>query len=107
MPISQKRPQRTAFLSGDGDAPTNEAALRQLFLIDFVAYDAADCRTADRSDGAAARKNGPCDATNTGAYRGVLILRRHSGTTRQADYRNKRTQCKPLHRFHFGIPLFQ
>jgi hypothetical protein len=68
-----------------------------------MTYDAADCRTADRSDGAATGKNSAADCAYTGANRRVLILRRHPGTTSQAEHRchDNRTNCKPLHRFHW------
>jgi hypothetical protein len=43
-------------------------------LIDFVADDATDSRTANGSDRAAARKNGTADSADTRTDRGVLIL---------------------------------
>jgi hypothetical protein len=70
--------------------------------VDFVTDNAADRRTADRSDCAAARENSTSDSTDPSADRGVPVLRRHPGTTRQAEHCccNKSTNRKPLHRFH-------
>jgi hypothetical protein len=50
-------------------------------FVDFVADDAADDCTTDGSERAAARKHGPADGTDSSADGGVLILRRHAGTT--------------------------
>lgn len=71
-------------------------------LADFVADDATHGCTANGSDSAAAGKNGTSDGTNSSADDSVLILRRHSGTTTQAQQHccsncNKR---KSLRRFH-------
>jgi hypothetical protein len=67
-----------------------------------MADNASDRRPADRSDRAAARESSTSDSTDPGADRGVPVLRRHPGTTRQAEHhcRNKSTNRKPLHRFH-------
>jgi hypothetical protein len=53
-------------------------------MFDFVADDAANGCTADSSEHAAARKNGAANGTDTRADGGVLVLRRHPGTTTQA-----------------------
>jgi len=72
-----------------------------------MAYDATDRRTADRSDGAAARKDRTPDGTYAGANGRVPVLRRHPGTTTQAEHRrrNKRTNRKPSHRFHWNTSI--
>lgn len=76
-------------------------------LADFVPYDAADCRTADRSDSAATRQYCTRNATDASADRGVFVLRGHSRTTGQAEYRYhcKRLNCKPLFRFHWNTSI--
>jgi len=74
-------------------------------LADFVTDHAADSRAADGSDGAAARKNGASYGTDAGADGGILVLRRHSGTTTEAE-QNGCGECaerKSLNRFH-GLP---
>lgn len=88
-----------------GDTPSICYGIR--LLADFVAYDAADCRTTNRSDGAAARQHRACDATDAGADRSVFVLRGHSRTTCQADNRHhyKRLDCKPLFRFHWNTSI--
>src|SRR4249920_3474272 len=53
---------------------------------DLMADDAADCCATDRADGAAARKRGASDCTDSGANCGVLVLLRHPGTTTQAEH---------------------
>lgn len=74
---------------------------------DFVPYDAADRRTADRSDCAATRQYRTRNATDASANRGVFVLRRHSGTTCQAEnrYHHKRLNCKSLFRFHWNTSI--
>jgi hypothetical protein len=54
-------------------------------MFDFVAYDAADGCTTDGSEHATTRKNGAADGTYTRADGGVLVLRRHPGTSTQAE----------------------
>jgi hypothetical protein len=78
-------------------------------LADFVAYDAADCRTTNRSDSAAARQYRTCDATDASADRGVFVLCGHSRTTGQAENRHhhKRLNCKPLFRFHWNTSIYK
>jgi hypothetical protein len=71
--------------------------------VDFVADNAADRRTANRSDGAPTGKHGARDATDSGANRRILVLGRHPGTTRQAEHRcHDDRHCKSLHRFHWN-----
>jgi hypothetical protein len=73
----------------DRDAPAGwvrRIARRSLFLMfDFVADDAADGGTAEGSERAAVRKHGTADGTDSSADGGVLTLRRHAGTTTQAE----------------------
>jgi hypothetical protein len=52
---------------------------------DFVADDAANGRAADGSDGAAARKNGTSDGTDSRADNGISVLCRHAGTATQTE----------------------
>jgi hypothetical protein len=63
---------------------------------------AADRGATDCSDSAATGKNGTRDTADAGADRGVLVLRRHTGTTAQTEQyrRGNHTCCKPVHRFH-------
>jgi len=63
---------------------------------------AADNCAADGSDRAAARKNGASDGTGTGANGSVLVLRRHSGTTTEAEQNGcgECTERKSPNRFH-------
>lgn len=93
----------------DSDAPGGTPSTRSYFclLADFVAYDAADCRTTNRSDSAAARQYCTCDAADSGTDRGVFVLRGHSRTTCQAKnrYHHKRLNCKPLFRFHWNTSI--
>jgi len=53
--------------------------------IDFVADDAANGGTADSTGRTAAGKNGADTGADTGADSGILILRRHAGTTTQTE----------------------
>lgn len=56
-----------------------------ILFADLVANNTTDRRAADRADSAAAGQDGATHSTDTGTDRGVLILLRHAGTTRQAD----------------------
>jgi hypothetical protein len=73
-----------------------------MVFADLVADEATDRRTANRSEGAAAREHGTTHGADPGAYRSVLVARRHRVATAQAEQhcRGHRTDCKPMHRFH-------
>jgi hypothetical protein len=88
-------------------SPDATRVVRRLLIADLAAYDATDRSTADRSDGAATRKDGTTDGADTGADRGVLVLRRHPATTAQAKQHchGHRTDCKSLYRFHWNTSL--
>jgi hypothetical protein len=62
---------------------------------DFVADDAADNGAADGSERAAVRKHGAADGADPSADGGVPILRRHAGTTHQAE-QQRRGNCTEL-----------
>ncbi len=53
--------------------------------IHFVANDATDHGSTDRSNSAAIRQDGARGATDAGADRSILILSGHPATTTQAD----------------------
>jgi len=93
---------------GDRDAPTKWGrciACRSL-LADFVADHAADGSAAYGSDCAAARQDRTAGGTDTGTDRGAFVLRRHAGTSTQANQEGDGNcaKCEFLYRFH-GIPL--
>jgi len=69
---------------------------------DFVADNTADGCTADGSACATARKNGASDGTGASADGSVPILRRHAGTSTQADQHcgGNGTKREFLYRFH-------
>jgi hypothetical protein len=71
-------------------------------LIDLVSDNAADGCTADGSCGAAPGKNGTTDGTHTCTDRSALILRRHTGTSTQAEQHccRKCTDRESLNPFH-------
>jgi hypothetical protein len=54
-------------------------------MFDFVADDAANGCATDSSEHATAGKNSAADGADTRADGGVLVLRRHPGTTTQAE----------------------
>jgi hypothetical protein len=56
-----------------------------LLLADLVADDAADCRTADGADRAAAGEHRAPERSGCHAARGVLVASRHSAATDRAE----------------------
>lgn len=76
-------------------------------LADFMAYDATDCCTTNRSDSTAARQYRTRDATDSGANRCILVLRGHPGTTGQSKNRHhhERLNRKLLLRFHWNTSI--
>jgi hypothetical protein len=56
-----------------------------MLFADFVANDAADRRATHRAGSASAGQDRAAHSADTGANRGISILRRHSGTAQQAE----------------------
>jgi hypothetical protein len=56
-----------------------------VLMFDLMADDAADGSAADGSEHATTRKNGTADGADTRADGGVPVLRRHPGTSTQAE----------------------
>jgi hypothetical protein len=76
------------------------ATLSSFVVADFVADDAAYGGTADRAKYAAAGKHGAANSANTGADCGVPVLRRHTGTTTQAQQQCCRDHAEPRPLYH-------
>ncbi len=87
---------------GAGASLTVGSGCLLLVFTDLVADQAADRRTADGAEGAAARKHGTSNGPDSSAYRGILITRRHVAATAHTEQHRCRncTDCKPMHRFH-------
>jgi hypothetical protein len=68
-------------------------------MFNFVTYDAADGRTADRPDCTAAGQDGTTDCASTGADGGILVLPGHIRATKQAEQHSCRhyTDCVSLY----------
>jgi len=101
-------PLKSALYAG-AQKPRYSRAL-QLALpafADLIADHGADRGAADRTDRAAAREDCTPEGTYAGSDRGVLVPRRHSAATTQAEQHccGNRTDCKSSHRFHWNTFL--
>lgn len=80
-------------------------ATRRLFLLlAFVADVAANGGATDGADSAATGQHGTANGTDAGTDGGVLLLRRHAGTTGQAEQHGccHGAKYQLLGRFHFA-----
>jgi hypothetical protein len=94
--------RQTAEMRRPAGAGASQVDHHPGLLIDLVSDNAANGSTADGSCGAATGKNGTADGTDTCADRRALILRRHAGTSTQAEQHCCRncTDRESLHPFH-------
>jgi hypothetical protein len=74
-------------------AAKRRTACRSL-LADLVADDAADCRAANRPEGAATGQNGAADGSDSGPDGGVLVPGRHICTAAKDNHQGDRNRSE-------------